>query len=171
MEIRFFNYMIRSWKMDDAPSIVKYANNVNIWRNLREEFPNPYTLPVAQDFISKITAQDPETVFAIATPKEAIGGIGLLIGRDIHRYTAELGYWLAEPFWNKGIMTEAVKLIADYAFEHLNLNRVFAEPYDRNHASMRVLEKAGFQFEGRLKGNAYKDGEILDQLLYAKLKR
>jgi RimJ/RimL family protein N-acetyltransferase len=82
-----------------------------------------------------------------------------------------LGYWLAEPFWNKGIMTEAVKLITDYAFEHLNLNRIFAQPYDRNRASMRVLEKAGFQFEGRLKGNVYKEDEILDQLLYAKLKR
>ena len=162
--------MIRSWNDNDAPSIVKYANNINIWRNLRDEFPNPYTLPDAKDFIATITAQNPETVFAIATPKEAIGGIGLIIGRDIHRYTAELGYWLAEPFWNKGIMTEAVKLITDHAFEHLNLNRIFAQPYDRNQASMRVLEKAGFQFEGRLKGNAYKADEILDQLLYAKLK-
>ena len=171
MKIKFFKYMIRSWEIEDAPSIVKYANNINIWRNLRDEFPNPYALPDAQDFIVNITAQDPEVVFAIATPKEAIGGIGLLLGRDIHRYTAELGYWLAEPFWNKGIMTEAVKLMTDYAFEHLNLNRIFAQPYDRNQASMRVLEKAGFQFEGRLKGNAYKEDEILDQLLYAKLKR
>ncbi len=170
MEIRFSNYMIRSWELADAPSLAKYANNINIWRNLRNEFPNPYTLPEAKDFLAKITAQRPATVFAIATPDEAIGGIGLTIGSDIHRYTAELGYWLAEPFWNRGIMTEAVKLITDYAFENMKLNRIFAKPYDRNRASIRVLDKAGYQFEGRLKGSACKADEILDELLYAKLK-
>jgi len=170
MEIRFSSYMIRSWKNNDAPSIVKYANNINIWRNLRDAFPYPYTLSDAEEFITTVSKQEPQTVFAIATTREAIGGIGLSIGNDIHRYRAELGYWLAEPFWNKGIMTEAVELMADYAFEHLNLNRIFAEPYDRNQASIKVLEKAGFQFEGRLKSNVCKEGEILDQLLYAKVK-
>jgi RimJ/RimL family protein N-acetyltransferase len=170
MEIRFLNYMIRSWELGDAPSLAKYANNINIWRNLRNEFPNPYTLPEAKDFLAKITAQKPETVFAIATPEEAIGGIGLIIGSDIHRYTAELGYWLAEPFWNRGIMTEAVKLITGYAFKNMKLNRIFAKPYDRNRASIRVLEKADYQFEGRLKGSAFKADEIIDELLYAKLK-
>ena len=170
MEIRFSSYRIRSWNKNDAPSIVKYANNINIWRNLRDEFPYPYTLSDAEEFIAAVSAQEPQAVFAIATTKEAIGGIGLSIGHDIHRYRAELGYWLAEPFWNKAIMTEVVVLMADYAFEHLNLNRIFAEPYDRNQASIRVLEKAGFQFEGRLKSNVCKEGEILDQLLYAKVK-
>jgi RimJ/RimL family protein N-acetyltransferase len=171
MEIRFSDYMIRSWKMDDAPAIVKYANNKRIWRNLRDAFPHPYALSDAQDFLNKVTAHDPACVFAISTRTEAIGGIGMVIGEDVHRYAAELGYWLAEPFWNQGIMTQAVKLIAEYAFINVNLNRIYAEPYEGNNASVRVLEKAGFQYEGRLRTSVYKDGKLLDQLLYAKIKQ
>ena len=170
MEIRFSDYMIRSWEMDDAPAIVKYANNKRIWRNLRDAFPHPYTLSDAQDFLNKVTAHDPECVFAIVTKTEAIGGIGMVIGEDIHRFSAELGYWLAEPFWNQGIMTLAVKRMVEYAFTNLNLHRIYAEPYEGNDASVRVLEKAGFQFEGRLKTSVYKNGKLLDQLLYAKVK-
>ena len=162
--------MIRSWQMDDAQAIVKYANNKKIWRNLRDAFPHPYTLSDAEDFLNKVTVQEPECVFAISTKAEAIGGIGMVIGEDVHRYAAELGYWLAEPFWNQGIMTHAVKLITEYAFMNLNLYRIYAEPYEGNDASVRVLEKAGFQYEGRLRTSAYKDGKLLDQLLYAKVK-
>ena len=171
MEIRFSDYMIRSWEMDDAPAIVKYANNKRIWRNLRDAFPHPYTLGDAEDFLNKVTAHEPECVFAISTKTEAIGGIGMLIGEDDHRYSAELGYWLAEPFWNQGIMTEAVKRIVEYAFTNLNLYRIYAQPYKGNDASVRVLEKAGFQYEGRLRTSVYKDGKFLDQLLYAKIKQ
>ncbi len=170
MKIRFKKYMIRSWKIDDAPAIVKYANNKNIWRYLRDVFPHPYTLSEAEDFLKKVKAHDPQRVFAISTEKEAIGAIGMVIGKNVHRYAAELGYWLAEPFWNKGIMTRAVQLIADYAFENLNLYRIYAEPYDGNDASVRVLEKAGFQYEGRLKSSVYKNGKLIDQLLYARVK-
>jgi RimJ/RimL family protein N-acetyltransferase len=170
MEIRFSDYMIRSWEMDDVPAIVRYANNKRIWRNLRDAFPHPYTLNDAQDFLNKVTAHDPECVFAIATKTEAIGGIGLVLGEDVHRYTAELGYWLAEPFWNQGIMTLAVKRIVEYAFANLDLCRIYAEPYDGNDASVRVLEKAGFQYEGKSKCSVYKEGKFLDQLLYAKVK-
>ena len=162
--------MIRSWEFNDAPAIVKYANNKRIWRNLRDAFPHPYTPSDANDFLKKVTSHDPECVFAISTAKEAIGGIGMVIGEDVHRYSAELGYWLAEPFWNKGIMTQAVQLIADYAFKNLNLYRIYAEPYEGNDASLRVLEKAGFQYEGRLKSSVYKNGKLLNQLLYARVK-
>ena len=92
-----------------------------------------------------------------------------MLGEDVHRYTAELGYWLAEPFWNKGIMTEVVSRFSDYAFEEFELNRIFAEPYTGNTASMRVLEKAGFVLEGTLRANVFKDGKVLDQFLYAKI--
>lgn len=157
--------------MDDAPAIVKYANNKKIWRNLRDAFPHPYALSDAEDFLRKVTAHDPECVFAISTKKmEAIGGIGMVIGKDVHRYAAELGYWLAEPFWNQGIMTQAIKRIVEYAFMNLNLYRIYAAPYQGNTASERVLEKAGFHFEGRLRTSVYKDGKLLDQLLYAKVR-
>ena len=171
MKIRFSDYMIRSWEMGDAPAIVKYANNKRIWRNLRDAFPHPYTRSDAQDFLNKVMAHNPECVFAIATKSEAIGGIGLVIGEDVHRFSAELGYWLAEPFWNQGIMTQAVKHLVEYAFINLNLHRIYAEPYEGNDASVRVLEKAGFQYEGRLRTSVCKDGKMLDQLLYARVKQ
>jgi hypothetical protein len=98
-------YIIRDWQMEDAPSIAKYANNRKIWMNLRDAFPHPYSLQDAESFISRAIEANPKTVFAIATQSEAIGSIGLMLGKDVHRYTAEMGYWLAEPFWGKGIMT------------------------------------------------------------------
>ena len=159
--------IIREWRIEDAPSIVRYASNKKIWINLRDAFPYPYTLPDAKSFISKVNEENPITVFAIATPVEAIGGIGLKPGKDVHRLTAEMGYWLAEPFWGKGIMTSAVKSMTDYAIEELKMLRVFAEPYTTNPASARVLEKAGFICEGILRSNVFKDGKILDQFLYS----
>lgn len=157
--------------MDDAPSVARYANNRKIWKNLRDLFPYPYELPDARNFLAKIAQQEPRTVFAIADEKEAIGSIGLLFGEDVHRFTAELGYWLAEPFWNKGIMSRVVKRFVDFAFETFELNRIFAEPYTSNPASARVLEKAGFVREARLKASVFKDGKVLDQYLYAKIQQ
>ncbi len=168
MRIEFGDYSIRDWREDDAPALAKYANNRKIWLNLRDGFPHPYKLPDAKAFISKANNQNPGTVFAIASQEEAIGSIGLALGSDVHRFAAEMGYWLAEPFWNKGIMTEAVGTFTTYAFEQYNLNRIFAEPYENNPASARVLEKAGFICEGIMKAYAFKDGKILDMYLYAK---
>ena len=153
--------------MEDAPSIAKYANNRKIWMNLRDAFPYPYSLKDAESFISRIIETDPITVFAIATQSEAIGSIGLMVGKDVHRYTAEMGYWLAEPFWGKGIMTQAVKSMTSYAIRNLKLHRIYAEPYSTNPASVRVLEKAGFRCEGILRSNVLKDGKVLDQFLYS----
>lgn len=159
--------IIRDWRMTDAPSIAKYANNRKIWRNLRDGFPNPYSLCDAERFLYRVTKMDPRTMFAIATKTEAIGGIGLTLGKDVHRYTAEMGYWLAEPYWGKGIMTKAVKSLTAYAIHDLKLHRVYAEPYANNGASAKVLEKAGFICEGVLRSNVLKDGQILDQRLYS----
>ena len=170
MNLKIGKYVIRDWRIDDAPSIAKYANNRKIWINLRDGFPYPYQLPDAENFISKVAQQDPRTVFAIADDKEAIGSIGLMLGEDVHRFTAEMGYWLAEPFWNKGIMSEIVSRFADFAFEKFELNRIVAGPYIGNPASARVLEKAGFVLEGTLRASVFKDGKVLDQFLYAKIR-
>ena len=171
MKISLRDYLIRYWKKEDAPTITKYANNRKIWLNLRDCFPHPYHLSDAEDFLTRVFKQQPATFFAIANEKEAIGSIGLTFGENIHRYTAELGYWLAEPFWNKGIMTEAVSKFTDFAFERFELNRIFAEPYADNTASVRVLEKAGFVLEGTLRASVFKDGKVLDQFLYAKIRQ
>ena len=171
MNLKAGKYVIRDWRIDDAPSIVKYANNREIWINLRDGFPYPYQLPDAENFLSKVAQQNPRTVFAIANDKEAIGSIGLKLGEDVHRFTAEMGYWLAEPFWNKGIMSEVVIRFADFAFEKFKLNRIFAGPYIGNSASARVLEKAGFVLEGTLRASVFKDGKVLDQFLYAKIRQ
>jgi [ribosomal protein S5]-alanine N-acetyltransferase len=162
--------MLRPWNDGDVAALAKYANNRNIWLNLRDGFPHPYTLENAQAFIRMAGKQAPVTFGALATSAEAIGGIGITINADVHRLTAELGYWLAEPYWGRGIMTEAVTRFTDYVFERFGLLRVYAEPYATNANSCHVLEKAGFALEGRLKSSVIKDGQILDQFMYARVK-
>ena len=130
---------IRPWRTLDADSLTRYANNRNVWISMRDGFPNPYTLEDAKSFLEIASQQNPVTLCAIATQQEAIGGIGITINKDVHRLTAELGYWLAEPYAN-------------------------------NEGSFRVLEKAGFTLEGRMRSSVIKEGKINDQLLYAKIK-
>jgi RimJ/RimL family protein N-acetyltransferase len=134
---------------------------------MRDVFPHPYTESSARAFLDLVGAQSPTTSFAIATDSEAIGGAGVTINRDVHRLTAELGYWLGEPFWGRGIATETVVKFTDYAFEAFGLKLIYAEAYATNLKSCRVLEKAGFELEGRLRASAIKDGRLLDQFLYA----
>jgi ribosomal-protein-alanine N-acetyltransferase len=170
MRITFGEYMIRDWTMQDAESIVRYANNRKVAMWLRDRFPHPYRLRDAEGFLAAVSQQNPRVAFAVATQAEVIGGIGLELGRDVHQFTAELGYWLGEPFWGRGIMTEAVRLLRAWAFEHLTLHRIYANVFVGNEASIRVLQKAGFECEGRLRANVFKNGEILDQLVYARIK-
>jgi [ribosomal protein S5]-alanine N-acetyltransferase len=162
-------YILRDWQLDDAPSIAQYADNHKIWQHLRDGFPHPYHLHDAEVFIERVNQAIPKAVFAIATESEAIGSIGLMLGEDVHRFTAEMGYWLAEPFWGQGIMTQAVRFLVKWAFRELKLHRISAEPYATNRASHRVLEKAGFSHEGILRSSALKDGKILDQFLYSRI--
>ena len=171
MKIDLGQQVIRDWQIDDTPALEKYANNRNIWIQLRDHFPHPYEVTDAENFLFRVMQGDPRTIFAIATSEEVIGCISVDIGEDVHRFTAELGFWLAEPFWNQGIMSQAVTLFTDFAFTQFHLMRIFAEPYQENAASAKVLEKAGFHLEGILHANAFKDGEIRDQLLYAKVRR
>lgn len=167
MNRKIGNFIIRGWKIEDAPSLSKHANNRKIWIHLRDAFPHPYVLQDAQSFILNAIHEHPKTLFAIATSEEVIGSIGMEIGKDVHRLTAELGYWLAESYWGKGIMSEAVKVVTEYALQDLSLYRIHAAPYAVNPASAKVLKKAGFRFEGTLHSSAIKDGHILDQHLYS----
>jgi ribosomal-protein-alanine N-acetyltransferase len=153
--------------LDDAAALQRCANNRKIWINLRDVFPHPYTLEDARAFLSFVRRENPQTTFAIATASEAIGCIGLRLGSDIHRKSAELGYWLAEPYWGRGIMSEAVDRFTRHAFEVFDLQRIYAEPFANNPASARILEKAGFVREGGLRASVVKDGKVLDSLLYA----
>jgi ribosomal-protein-alanine N-acetyltransferase len=170
MRITLGEYMIRDWAMGDASAIVRYANNRKVAMWLRDRFPHPYKLHDAEGFLAAVSQQSPRVAFAIAMQTEAIGGIGLELGRDVHRFTAELGYWLGEPFWGRGMTTEAVRLFTTWAFEHLTLHRIYANVFAGNEASARVLEKAGFEYEGCLRANVFKNGQILDQLVYARIK-
>jgi RimJ/RimL family protein N-acetyltransferase len=168
MHLKLQFSLIRSWSAADAAALQRYANNRNIWINLRNIFPHPYTLKDAEAFLNRVTQEKPETTFAIATSTEAIGCIGLRLGQDIHCKTAELGYWLAEPFWGRGIMSEAVTEFSRYAFEAFDLQRIYAEPFESNGASVRVLEKAGFISEGRMSASIFKDDKVQNSFLYAR---
>jgi [ribosomal protein S5]-alanine N-acetyltransferase len=170
MELNLESCIIRLWARDDAVAIQRHANNRKIWINLRDIFPHPYTLEDARAFLGFVQNEQPRTTFAIATESEAIGCLGLRLGTDVHRQTAELGYWLGESFWGRGIMSEAVQEFTRWAFEAFDLQRIFAQPFENNKASARVLEKAGFVCEGRLRANALKDGKVLDSLIYARVR-
>lgn len=162
---------LRPWKLSDADNLVKYANNPNIARFLTNAFPHPYTRENAEAFIQMVSAQNPIQVFAIEVNGEAIGSIGLHPQPDIMCKNLEMGYFVGEPFWGKGISTEAVKQMVNYGFEHFDVVRIFARPYGNNPASQRVLEKAGFTKEAHIQKNIYKNEEFLDELIYAVRKK
>ena len=170
MRIDLENCVLRSWRPEDAPALARAANNRNVWLGLRDLMPHPYTLEDAQAYLRQVESKRPEISFCIEVQGEAAGAIGLRMGEDVHRETAELGYWLAEPHWGRGIASEAVRVFVQYGFEAMPLQRIFALVHANNAASVRVLEKAGFVFEGRMRRNVIKDGQTLDSLLYARVR-
>lgn len=167
IEMSFPGGTLRPWKASDIGELVPLADNPKIWRNLRDGFPQPYTRRDAKAWIGQATLMSPSTHFAITVEGRIAGGIGLLLQPDIHRRGAELGYWLGEPFWGRGIMTAAVAAFLPHALSAFDLVRIQALVLEWNPASTRVLEKAGFALEGRLRRSAVKDGAILDEFLYA----
>lgn len=167
MELILTKAVIRSWRPEDVPSLVRHANNRRVWRNLKDRFPHPYTTTDAEHWIRQATATPPETHFAIARADEVIGGIGLDLQTDVFRRSAEIGIWLGEAYWGRGMATEAVRALTEYAFTHFDVCRIFAGAFEWNPASMRLLEKAGYAFEGRLRKSVTKDGQTIDQMLYA----
>lgn len=163
------NFILREWKKTDIESIANNANNIKIAKNLRNVFPNPYTKSDAEFFVNMCINADKskELCLAIDVDGKAVGSISISLQDDVCCKSAELGYWLGEDCWNKGIMTEAVKQICKTAFEKFDIVRIFAEPFSHNIGSKRVLEKAGFKLEGIKKKSIFKNGQIYDSCMYA----
>ena len=167
MQLKLKSCEVRSWRMADAEPLARYADNKKIWLNLRDAFPHPYTRHDAREFITSVSNRTPETTFAIAVNGEAAGCVGFVLRPDVERVSAEIGYWLAEPFWGRGITTDALAALTQYAIATYTLTRVYALPFAWNAASCRVLEKAGYRLEARLRRSAIKNGAITDQMQYA----
>jgi ribosomal-protein-alanine N-acetyltransferase len=159
--------LVRSWRRTDAAPLARHANDRRIWRNLRDAFPHPYTLADAREWIAGAREAKPETNFAIVADGEAAGAIGFVLRTDVERVSAEIGYWVGAAHWNRGLATGALRAVTRLAIEQHALTRVYALPFAWNPSSCRVLEKAGFVREGRLRRAAIKDGVVVDQLLYA----
>jgi len=170
MELKTERLVLRPWKPGDEKALLRHANNRNIWIRLADRFPYPYTRKDAKRWIrASERAPFPPAQFAIVLDGEAIGGIGFERKTELGRFTAELGYWLSEMHWGKGYATEAVRAMADYAFSRFDFVRLEARVLEGNPASGRVLEKAGFTLETAMRRAGFKDGRVLDLLLYARL--
>ena len=163
---------IRKWKLSDAKDLAIALSNRKVQDNLRDGLPYPYTEQDGKDYIlDMLSANEDDTfAFAITVDNKVVGSIGVFRQENIHRQTAELGYYVAEEYWGKGIMTEAVKQICECVFDKSDIIRIYAEPFVYNIASCRVLEKAGFQYEGTLRSNAVKNGKVIDMKMYSLLK-
>ena len=166
------NCKIRKWKETDAPALAAALNNRKVLDNLRDGLPYPYTEADALKYIKAMLAADENEIFdfGITVDDVVIGSVDVFRQKNIYRRTAELGYYLAEPYWGKGCMTEAVRQACAYVFENSDILRIYAEAFDYNTGSCRVLEKNGFQLEGVLRQNAVKNGRVLDMKLYAKVR-
>lgn len=165
--------IIREWKIDDKADLAKNLSNKSILNNLRDGLPYPYTEKVAEEYIKSMLSADKSKTFSFAITVEGnvIGSIGIFRCENIHSRTAEMGYYIGEPYWGNGYATSAVRQACKYVFENSDIIRIFAEPFAENVASCRVLEKAGFQYEGTLHSNAIKNGRILDMKMYALIKK
>lgn len=164
--------VIREWRIEDKTDLAVNLNNMNIMNNLRDGLPYPYSEKDAEEFITSMLSVDKSKTFAFAiTVKDkVIGSIGIFRCENIHSRTAEIGYYIGEPYWGNGYTTSAVMQACKYVFENSDIIRIFAEPFAQNKGSCRVLEKAGFQYEGTLHSNAVKNGKVLDMKMYALIK-
>lgn len=160
-------FQLRPWSLSDLDHLVQFGDNPRIAQNMTGQFPHPYTPEKAKAFIGYAAGNNPPNILAIEVKGQAAGGIGLHLQSDIHRKNAELGYWLAEPYWGQGIITRAIQQMVDYGFQNWAINRIFARPFGTNLGSQKALEKAGFLLEARLKQTIFKNGEYLDELIYA----
>ena len=163
---------IREWRINDKAAIADNLNNLNVLNNLRDGLPYPYTEQDAEEFIRAMLSSDKNNTFAFAITLDdkAIGSIGVFRQDNIHSHTAEMGYYIGEAYWGNGYATIAIKQVCRYVFEHTDIIRIFAEPFSHNIASCRALEKAGFKYEGTLRSNAVKCGNIVDMKMYALIK-
>jgi ribosomal-protein-alanine N-acetyltransferase len=162
--------VVRHWRGSDKASLVRVANNRNIWRNLTHKFPHPYTDVDADFWFALLQKSASPTHWAIEVQGEAVGGIGVELGEGVHAKSAQFGYWLGEPYWGRGIVTAAAHAALDHVFAHFDVVRLEAPVFEWNPASMRVLEKCGFVREGVLRRSVLKDGQLIDSVLYARLR-
>lgn len=169
MRLELSRSVIRDWEAADVDALARHANDHAVARQLRDAFPHPYTRADAEAWVEAARATDPRAAFAIAVEGEAAGAIGLILQEDVYRRSAELGYWLGRVYWGRGIMSEAVAAFTEWAIGHFALTRVYASTFEHNPASARVLEKAGFTLEGRLRRSVLKEGRVMDSMLYAKV--
>jgi RimJ/RimL family protein N-acetyltransferase len=171
MEIIFEGIVLRPWDMSDAPQLASIADNKNISDNVRDGFPFPYSFEDAQDWLNLILPENnPPRLFAITVDKELVGNIGLISKTNIYRKNLEIGFFISENFWGKGIATKAIKAAVSYAFRNFDVVRIFAETFSDNTGSRRALEKAGFSLEATLKSSIIKNDIIKDSCLYSILK-
>ena len=170
MELKDGKVRLRPLRYADREILANLANNKKIWNNVRDMFPHPYTLAEADKFLDMVKLQEPLITFAIEYEFQFCGVIGMVLQKDVYRKSAEIGYWIGEPFWGKGITTKALSLATQYAFETLELERLFANIFEGNEASKKVLEKCGFQLEGIGRKAVFKNNRFLDEWRYGKLK-
>lgn len=157
---------LRALRRDDTPALARHANNPKVARYLRDRFPHPYSIADATQFLEYAATTDEECVACIAVDSEAAGMIGIQFRKDIERCSGELGYWLGEEFWGRGIVTTAIRSFTAWAMPRFDLTRVYAEVFAENQASSRVLEKSGFARVGVLRKAAIKHGRHHDYVLY-----
>lgn len=160
---------VRRWRDSDRGSLVQHANNRRVWRNLKDRFPHPYTLADADAWLVLARADPGRAGWAIEVDGSAAGGIALVAQQDVHAGSAHIGYWLGEVFWSRGIATAAVRAVSEHALARLGFLRLEAPVFAWNPASMRVLEKCGYSREGVMRKRVFKDGELIDSVLYARV--
>ena len=161
---------LRPWTLEDAETLTLLYNNIKIWNNLRDYIPHPYTMEDATKFINNQAEILPTQNFAIMAEEQVVGGIGILLNSDVYRMNVELSYWIGEPFWGKGISTEAVRQMTIYIFENFAINRIVAEVFEYNKPSMRVLEKNGYHLETVTRKGIIKNDYLYDNYIWVKQK-
>ena len=170
MKVAIGEWWIRSYEGRDLDALLRHANNRAVSIHLRDAFPYPYRRRHADSWLELALGQSVESHFAIATRKALVGGIGFQPQEDVYRKSAEIGYWVAEPYWGRGIATLAVREMTRYAFSHFHVTRLFANVFEGNPASERVLEKCGYVYEGTMRKCVYKERTFRDQKIYALLR-
>jgi [ribosomal protein S5]-alanine N-acetyltransferase len=159
--------VVRDWARSDQESLVRHANNRNVWRNLTHRFPHPYTSADAERWFASLEGMPEPTHWAIELESHAVGAVGVMLREGVHAKSAGFGYWLGEPYWGRGIMTQVVRAVVPYAMRRFNVVRLESPVFAWNPASMRVLEKCGFSREGVARASLFKEGQIIDQMVYA----
>ncbi|MEO0332311.1 MAG: GNAT family protein [Bacteroidota bacterium] len=169
VELNLGDILLRSWQEGDESGLVEHGNNYRIWKNVRDRFPHPYTMEDARIWV-QMANQDPMAInLAIVVEAEVVGAVGVIFKDDVYCRSAEIGYWLGETYWGQGITTRAVQALSDYVLEYFDICRLYAGVFEYNEASSRVLEKAGYHLEARLRQSVTKEGRTVDELMYVRL--